>query len=176
MRLNLSLNNSLAVLWCLIFKISRKQMLQDILESLENFSLKDLHHFKDRLDLLIKKKKYAENSTLDKRISHRARVRIAGTVEIEREREFFDQTHKINIQEMSTNGLVLTTHASVIQDDILIATFRLPSNGERKVVNCKAMRIEEVLSDSNTVYKVAAQAVDKNEVKMYRDMLKKRGK
>ena len=147
-----------------------------MLSSLETCSLRDLHHFKDRLDLLIQKKNYAEKNILDKRLSHRARVKIPGTAEIEREREFFDQTHKINIQEMSTNGLVLTIPATVIQDDILIATFRLPSNGERKIVNCKAMRVKEILSNGNSVYEVAARAVDKNEIKAYREMLKKRGK
>ena len=64
-------------------------MLQKILSSLETFSLKDLHHFKDRLDLLIQKKSYTEKDILDKRDSPRARVKISGTVEIEREREFF---------------------------------------------------------------------------------------
>ena len=151
-------------------------MFQEMLSSLETCSLRDLHHFKDRLDLLIQKKNYAEKNILDKRLSHRARVKIPGTAEIEREREFFDQTHKINIQEMSTNGLVLTIPATVIQDDILIATFRLPSNGERKIVNCKAMRVKEILSNGNSVYEVAARAVDKNEIKAYREMLKKRGK
>ena len=151
-------------------------MFQEKLSSLETCSLRDLHHFKDRLDLLIQKKNYAEKNILDKRLSHRARVKIPGTAEIEREREFFDQTHKINIQEMSTNGLVLTIPATVIQDDILIATFRLPSNGERKIVNCKAMRVKEILSNGNSVYEVAARAVDKSEIKAYREMLKKRGK
>ena len=151
-------------------------MFQEMLSSLETCSLKDLHHFKDRLDLLIQKKNYAEKNILDKRLSHRARVKIPGTAEIEREREFFDQTHKINIQEMSTNGLVLTIPATVIQDDILIATFRLPSNGERKIVNCRAMRVKEILSNGNSVYEVAARAVDKSEIKAYREMLKKRGK
>jgi hypothetical protein len=99
-----------------------------------------------------------------------------GTAEIEREREFFDQTHKINIHEMSTNGLVLTIPAAVIQGDILIASFRLPSNGERKVVDCQAMRVKEIVSNGNTAYEVAARAVDKNEVKAYRKMLKNRGK
>ena len=151
-------------------------MFQEMLSSLETCSLRDLHHFKDRLDLLIQKKNYAEKNILDKRASHRARVKISGTAEIEREREFFDQTHKINIQEMSTNGLVLTIPATVIQDDILIATFRLPSNGERKIVNCKAMRVKEILSNGNSVYEVAVRAVDKSEIKAYREMLKKRGK
>lgn len=151
-------------------------MFQEMLSSLETCSLRDLHHFKDRLDLLIQKKNYAEKNILDKRLSHRARVKIPGTAEIEREREFFDQTHKINIQEMSTDGLVLTIPATVIQDDILITTFRLPSNGERKIVNCKAMRVKEILSNGNSVYEVAARAVDKSEIKAYREMLKKRGK
>ena len=151
-------------------------MFQDILDSLENFSLKDLHHFKGRLDLLIKKKNYKEQSTLDKRISHRARVNIFGTATIEREREFFDLAHKINIQEMSINGLVLTTHATIIQDDILIAIFRIPSSGERKIVNCKAMRVKEISSNGNGVYEVAARAVDRSEIRSYREMLKKRGK
>jgi len=150
-------------------------MFQKMLSSLENFSLDELHRFKNCLDLLIKKKIYTEKTTLDKRISHRARVRIAGTAEIEREREFFDQTHKINIHEMSTNGLVLTISATVIQDDILNTTFRLPSNGEKKVINCQAMRIKETLTNGKTIYEVAARAVDKNEIKAYRNMLKNRG-
>ena len=151
-------------------------MFQEMLSSLETFSLKDLHHFKDRLDLLIQKKSYTEKNILDKRVSHRACVKISGTAEIEREREFFDQAHKINIHEMSTNGLVLTIPAAVIQGDILIASFRLPSNGERKVVDCQAMRVKEIVSNGNTAYEVAARAVDKNEVKAYRKMLKNRGK
>ena len=151
-------------------------MFQEILSSLETFSLKDLHHFKDHLDLLIQKKSYTEKNILDKRVSHRARVKISGTAEIEREREFFDQTYKINIQEMSTNGLVLTIPATVIQDDILTTTFRLPSNGERKIVNCKVKRVKEIQINRNTVYEIAAQAIDKSELKTYRDMLKKRGK
>ena len=77
---------------------------------------------------------------------------------------------------MSINGLVLTTHATVIHNDILIAAFRLPSSGERKIVNCKVMRVKEIQLNRNTIYEVAAQAVDRNEVKTYRDMLKKRGK
>ena len=151
-------------------------MFQDILDFLESFSLKDLYHFKGRLDLLIKKKTYKEQSTLDKRISHRARVKIFGTATIEREREFFDLAHKVNIQEISINGLVLTTHATVIQDDILIAIFRTPSSGEKKIVNCKVKRVKEIQLNRNTVYEIAAQAIDKSELKTYRDMLKKRGK
>ena len=149
-------------------------MWRKILSSLENYSLEDLHQLKNRLDLLIKKK-HAEKSSLDKRIGHRAHVKIAGKLEIEREKEFFDKTHKINIHEMSTNGLILTVFATVIENDILTVTFRLPSNGGKKIINCQAMRVKEVSSKDGTIYEVAAQAVDKRTVKAYQSMLKNRG-
>ena len=150
-------------------------MWQKTLPVLENFSLSDLHQLRGHLDLLIKKKIYAKKSALDKRASHRANVKIFGTAEIEREREFFDKTYKISIYEMSINGMVLNIPATVIQNDILIVTFRLPSNGEKKIINVQAMRVKETLSDRTTLYEVAAQAVDKNTVKAYRSMLKNRG-
>ena len=150
-------------------------MWRKILSSLENYSLDDLHQLRNRLNLLIQKKEYAQKITLDKRIGHRAHVKIAGTVEIEREKEFFDQTHKINIHEMSTNGLTLTISATVIENDILAVSFRLPSNGERKVIDCQAMRVKEISSKESIMYEVAAQAVDKSAVKAYRSMLKNRG-
>ncbi len=151
-------------------------MWQNTLPILENFSLNDLHQLRGHLDLLIKQKTYAKKSALDKRTSHRANVKIFGTAEIEREREFFDQTHKVSIHEMSINGMVLNIPATVIQDDILVVTFRLPSNGERKIITVQAMRVKETLSDRVTLHEVAAQAVDKNTVKVYRNMLKNRGK
>ena len=151
-------------------------MWQKILPVLENFSLNDLHKLRSHLDLLIIKKTYAKKSALDKRASHRANVKIFGTAEIEREREFFDQTHKVSIHEMSINGMVFNIPATVIQNDILVVTFRLPSNGERKIINVQAMRVKETLSDRTILYEVAAQAVDKNTVKVYRNMLKNRGK
>ena len=150
-------------------------MWRKTLSSLEKFSLDDLHQLRDHIDLLIKKK-YSQKVSLDKRVSHRANVKITGTVEIEREKEFFDQTHKVNIHEMSTHGLSLTTPATVIKNDILAVTFRLPSNGERKIIDCQAMRVKETSSKNGIIYEVAARAVDKSAVKAYRTMLKKRGK
>ena len=150
-------------------------MWRKTLSSLENFSLDDLYQLKDHLDLLIKKK-YAQNVSSDKRVSHRAHVKISGSVEIEREKEFFDKTHKVKIHEMSTDGLTLTIPSTVIKNDILAVTFRLPSNGERKVIDCQVMRVKEISSKNGIIYEVAARAVDKNAVKAYRRMLKKRGK
>lgn len=151
-------------------------MWRETLDSLENYSLEDLHELRLRLDQFIKKKEYTQKVSLDKRNSHRACVHIGGTVEIQREKEFFDQTYKVNIYEMSTNGLTLTIPATVIKNDILVVTFRLPSNGERKVIDCEAMRVKEIFSEKGVVYEVAARAVDKKAVKNYRNMLKNRGK
>ena len=150
-------------------------MWHETLNSLDNLSLDDLYQLKNHLDLLIQKKKDS-NRALDKRTSNRAQVKIAGTVEIEREKEFFDQTHKINIHEMSTNGLILTIPTVVIENDILTVTFRVPSNGEKKIIACKALRVKEIPSIKGNIFEVAAQAVDKNTVKAYRSMLKKRGR
>lgn len=151
-------------------------MWRKILGSAEDFSLEDLHQLKDHLDLLIRKKTHAQKNTLDKRTSDRARVKITGTAEIEREKEFTYQTHKVNIHEMSTNGLILTIPATVIENDILAVTFRLPSSGERKIINCQAMRVKEIPFKGGFIFEVVARAVDKNAVKAYRDMLKNRGK
>jgi hypothetical protein len=38
------------------------------------------------------------------------------------------------------------------------------------------MRVKEISSNGNGVYEVAAQAVDRSEIRAYREMLKKRGK
>ena len=164
---------------CLIPKfltrVHFKIMWRKILDSLENYSLEDLHQLKNRLELLIQKKTYALESKLDKRTGHRANVKITGTVEIEREKEFFDHTHKVHIHEMSTSGLTLTIPATVVENDILSVTFRLPSNGDRKVIDCQAIRVKEISTNNVITYEVAAQAVDKSAVKAYRNMLKNRG-
>ena len=141
--------------------------------SLEGFSTDELIKIRKDLDQLIKDKFDKE---LGKRQGQRAKVKIPGNLEIEREKEFFDQTHKINIREMSTNGLTLTIPATVIENDIMAVTFRLPSNGEKKVITCQAMRVKEISSKDGIIYEVAAQAVDESAVKAYRSMLKNRGK
>ena len=151
-------------------------MWRTILASLESFSLEDLHQFKNRLEQLIQKKTREREDALDNRTGHRARVQIVGTAEIEREKEFFYQTHKITILEMSANGLLLMIPAAVIENDILAITFRSPSTGEKKFIDCQAMRVQKIPAAGGVEYEVAAKAVDKQAVYAYRDMLKNRGK
>ena len=58
----------------------------------------------------------------------------------------------------------------------LLPPFAYHQTGKKKIINCQAMRVKEIVSNGNTTYEVAARAVDKNEVKAYRNMLKNRGK
>jgi len=148
-------------------------MLEKILASLEGLPIEDLKKVKEHLARLI----HRENQkTFGKREGKRARTKLSGSLEIEREKEFFDQTHKIQILEMSTNGLLFRGPAIVIQDDILEISFRHPSSGKKKVIDCQAVRVQEIRQDSRYIYEVAAKAVTKDEVRAFRDMMRKRGR
>ena len=151
-------------------------MLEKIWASVEQLPLEDLLKLKKNLDNLINTGKPSTETALHQRKNSRARVKIAGTAEIEREAEFFYKTHKITIHEMSVNGLLFTVPATVIENDILIVSFRNPSTGEKKNINCQATRVKEIPASTGIQYEVAAQAVDRKTVIAYREMLKNRGK
>ena len=140
---------------------------------LESHSTEELIKIRKDLDQLIKKK---FNNDLGKRQGHRAKVKITGNVEIEREREFFYKLHKITIQEMSVNGLVFSIKGTVINGDLLKVSFRVPSTGEKKIIDCQAVRIVETKPGTIPQFEVAAVAVTLDEVKNYKYMLSKRGK
>ncbi len=141
--------------------------------SLESLPTDDLIKIRQDLDQLIKEK---FDKDLGKRKGQRAKVKIVGQVEIEREKEFFYTLHKIIIQEMSVNGLVFTIKATVIDGDLLKVSFRIPSSGEKKIINCQAVRVIETKSGTIPEFEVAAMAVTQDAVKDYKDMLRKRGK
>ena len=140
--------------------------------SLESLPTEDLIIIRGKLDELIQSK-YADD--LGKRKSQRAEVKIFGSLEIEREKEFFYKFHKIIIREMSINGLVFSVKGSVIGGDILRVSFRVPSTGEKKIIDCQALRVKEIKPGDIPEYEVAALAVNKEAVKDYQDMLRKRG-
>ena len=91
-------------------------------------------------------------------------------------REFFDKLHKITIQEMSVNGLVFSIRGTVIDGDLLKDSFRIPSTGEKKIIDCQAVRIVETKPGTIPQFEVVAVAVTQDEVKNYKYMLSKRGK
>ena len=140
--------------------------------SLESLSTEDLIIVRGKLDELIQSK-YADD--LGKRKGQRAKVKISGNLEIEREKEFFYKFHKIIIREMSINGLVFSVKGTVIDGDILRVSFRVPSTGEKKIIDCQALRVKEIKPGDFPEYEVAALAVNKEAVKDYQDMLRKRG-
>jgi hypothetical protein len=147
-------------------------MIEKIMASLESLPTKDLIVIRDNLDELIQSK---YDDDLGKRKSQRAKVKILGSLEIEREKEFFYKFHKIIIREMSINGLVFSLKGTVIDGDILRVSFRVPSTGEKKIIDCQALRVKEIKHGAIPEYEVAALAVNKEAVKDYQDMLKKRG-
>ena len=147
-------------------------MIEKIMASLESLPTEDLLAIMKNLDELIRSK-YENN--LGKRKGQRAKVKIAGQVEIEREKEFFFKLHKIIVLEMSVNGLVFSIKASVIEGDILRVSFRVPSTEEKKIIDCQAVRVQEITPGNIPKFEVVAIAVSKEAVKDYRDMLRKRG-
>ena len=140
--------------------------------SLESLPTEDLLNIRTNLDELIKSK---YDDDLGKRKGRRAKVKISGNLEIEREKEFFYKFHKIIIQEMSVNGLVFSINGTVIDGDILCVSFRVPTTGEKKIIDCQAIRVKEVKSGTTPQCEVVAMAIGKEAVKKYKDMLRKRG-
>ena len=147
-------------------------MIEKIMASLESLPTEDLLKIRKNLDALIQSK---YDDDLGKRQGKRAKVKIAGNVEIEREKEFFFTLHKIIILEMSVSGLVFSIKGTVIEGDILRVSFRVPSTGEKKIIDCQAVRVQEIKSGTIPEYEVVAIAVSKEAVKDYKDMLRKRG-
>jgi len=150
-----------------------KNMRRQILSFLDTLSVKELLRFRGVLNKLIESKLQKES---ERRKSQRARVKISATANIERETEFFHKAHKLTIHNVSTNGLLFTTEAPVINNDILRVTFRSPNNGQQKNINCQAVRVKETNQHSYWEYKVGAKAVDQKTVRAYREMLKNRGR
>jgi len=148
-------------------------MLEKIMSLVKNWDLNELKNLQDRLAELIQSRLEKES---DRRKHQRAPVHIPAMLEIEREQEFFNQKHKATTRDLCVEGVGFTTGASLIKDDILTITFRLPSSGERKTVDCKVVRVRETRKNSDIIFDVGAVAVDKRTVMSYRDMLKNRGK
>ena len=76
---------------------------------------------------------------------------------------------------MSVNGLVFSIKGTVIDGDLLKVSFRIPSTGEKKIIDCQAVRINETKQGTIPELEIAAMAVSKDAVKNYKDMLRKRG-
>jgi hypothetical protein len=147
-------------------------MIEKIMAYMESLPTEDLLNIRKNLDELIRSKFDAD---LGKRKGKRAKVKISGDLEIEREKEFFYKLYKITIQEMSINGLVFSVKATIIDGDILQVSFRVPTTGEKKIIDCQAVRVKEMKPGIIPEYEVAAIAVGKGAVKDYKEMIRNRG-
>ena len=77
---------------------------------------------------------------------------------------------------MSVNGLVFSIKGTIIDGDLLKVSFRVPSTGEKKIIDCQAVRVVETKPGTVPQFELAAKAVTQDEVKNYKYMLSKRGK
>ncbi len=150
-----------------------KGMRKKILSFLKTLPINELKQFRQVLNQIIQNKTNAE---LRRRSGERAKVNISATANIERESEFFHKEHRITIHDLSTSGLLFTTEAPIINNDILAITFRSPANGEQRSINCQAVRVKENHQHSHWEYEVGAKSVDRQAVRAYREMLKNRGR
>jgi PilZ domain len=148
-------------------------MRRQILSFLGTLPVRELLRFREVLNKIIEGKLQKD---LGRRKHQRARVKISATANIEREAEFFQKAHKVTILDVSTNGLLFSTAAPVINNDIMSVTFRSPGTGEQKNIDCQAVRIKETNQHSYWEYQVGAKAVDQKTVHAYREMLKNRGR
>lgn len=147
-------------------------MLQKIVKLLETLTQDELFKLKDIIDQHIRSEFVGDSG---KKRDKRIKVNIAATCLVEREKEFFVKEHKIAIVEMSLQGIVFRTSTIVYKNDILNIMFRSPTTGESKNINCQALRVKELANKERFKFEVAAKAVDEKVVKVYRDMLNKRG-
>lgn len=145
-------------------------MIQKIANLFDRLTREELLQLKEILEQKIKNK---FKKDLGGRISKRVPVKISATMIIEREKEFFIQEHKITIVDMSTHGLAFHTTSTVYKNDLLYIAFRSPSSWITKEIDCVTVRIKKL--ENKNEFKVSAKSVDKTEVKVYRDMLRRRG-
>ncbi|MBI5184348.1 MAG: hypothetical protein HZA01_01305 [Nitrospinae bacterium] len=102
----------------------------------------------------------------------RFKTRIAGVCIIEREREFFNQEHKIEIIDISPTGLRFQSSANIIHGDILQIFFRSPL-GKMKEIYAEAVRTEQFDQKGKAVMEIGARSVDYKDVIDYRRALVK---
>ena len=146
-------------------------MLNKVIQILEKQSKEDLLKLKEVIEQLLKSK---FSGKLGKRVSKRVAVNIPATCIIEREKEFFIKEHKATIINLSVSGIRFRVFANIHVEDILSISFRSPSTGEKKYIDCQVVRAKVLKNKAKFEMEVAAQAVDQSVVRAYRDMLKNR--
>lgn len=139
-------------------------------EILNDLNLEELREVTTFIDSLIREKRKKEGHQ-DKR--SRFKTNIAGSCIIEREREFFNQEHKITILDISPQGIKFRASANIIKGDFVQLLFRSPLKGTLKDICAKVIRIKTVKIKDKAFVEVGVQSVDYEEVVTYRRALAK---
>jgi hypothetical protein len=143
-----------------------------ILEDLKKLDKNQLLQLRDDLNKIIKEKFEGE---LGKRKNKRIPLNLSATCEVEREKQFFELQRKIEILDLSANGLRFKSKDPLLEDDLLSVFFRSPSNGVEKKIDCKVVRVTEIEENKAKAYQIAARGANKLEVQKYKEWLSKRG-
>ncbi len=143
--------------------------------SLGSLPTEDLLKIRENLDELIRSKYDAD---LGKRKGKGAKIKIAGQLEIEREKEFFYKPHKTTIQEMSTNGLVFFCEENRHRWRYFTSLFSsAPSTGEKKIIDCQAVRVNEIkpgtIPESETCFLILLMDRSQKDAGLLRSKLKR---
>lgn len=137
---------------------------------LKDLSFEELQGVRDFIDSLLPGK---GRSNDHRDGGERFKVKIVGSCIIEREREFFNEEHKVMISDFSSQGIGFHSTARIIKGDFLQIFFRSPVKAQMKDIYVKVVRLKETKVEGKAYVDVGAQAVDYNEVLNYRRKLAK---
>jgi hypothetical protein len=76
---------------------------------------------------------------------------------------------------MPINDFVFSVKGIVLDERISRVSFRVSTTGEKKIIDCQAIRVKEIKPSTIREYEVAAITLRKKVVKDYHDLLRKRG-
>jgi len=140
-----------------------------IAKILNNLTFEGLQEVREFIDSLLRKtgEKYDHRSQ-----GERFKTQITGSCVIEREREFFNQEHKIVIVDLSSTGLKFLSAANIIHGDFMQIFFLSPL-GKMKDIHVKVMRIREIEVDRQPMIEAGAKSVTYEELINFRRALAK---
>lgn len=137
---------------------------------LSKLSFDDLQEAKKLIEFMLKEKGKKDDNRSS---GDRFKAKISGGCIIEREREFYNKEHDINIIDISYNGIKFSSSADIIKGDLLNVFFRLPFKGNMKDIYVRVMRVKKVVISGKNFFEIGAKSINYKEVLAYRRSLAK---
>ncbi len=141
-----------------------------IKEILSDLSFSELQEAKKFINTQLKEKGEKDSQRVG---GDRFKTNILGSCIIEREREFFNQEHKITILDLSPQGIKFKCSAEIIKGEFLQIFFRSPWKGTIKEIYAKVVRVKLLKTRNKTFVEVGAKSEDYKEIIKYRRALAK---